>query len=971
MFLSRNVRLDTPVRVNERLIVPMFERAALFRSILRQDETVEVLKSISAHAPLPDHHLSEEIHAEGTRINGLYDEARQLEDAAAKRTRLFTEKLSRLEEELRQTILEATENSNMYEARIRTLEEEVSRLKALLMASERQSSELAGENAQLKEEVAGYKMEAESFNAKTHEHKAQIESITKLLEHEKARCKDLEMQITNLEELRAEERSRDIARIRELERALEAARRKAEELTERLNEPRYTEGPNVGTQADLADPQMVNECERLKNLLKRVSEGGYVDGFLSGVSGNRSGVCEFRLPVDWSSRPYAVEVEVSIDHSQWSAAGMLQLGDGSGKGCSPTDGDVPLDLLMIADRTGEEVAGHFIMSLSDRGLFTIRLQKNHHEWHLRVRLRYGSRVPQLERLLKAAGKDNSKLQADLASRRDLERALESARADCGVLAGERDSSREELREAKAALAAERDANERLEQGGAELEATAKSNIEAERRRGETLLREIDDPKRKQQGPYRAKSGSSGNDDGKYHGRGLKSVGASDDAEVKRLREEVEMLRRSSKSRPEHRHKAEVLSPTREGPAVASLPLAREGSSAPGDSTIYVLQSEIDRLRDELYSYESGWAPDLAALLADARHRATRAEMEVAELEAILKSRGISGLTPMLEGERRRADLAEAEVRRLKEEIRRSQEYGGGNYAMTRRADAAEEELRRLKREITRYQRSESPDLASALESEHRRAEKLEREVARMMDEIHRLRGTHSAAGGENPRAEYAEAELRQLREDFAVMMHREQLSAERTEGEIRRLQDELEAFEQGHKPDLARIIDQERERAARAEAEVRRLREEIRRHEVTHVSAEVGHGTSRSEVSGAEQADGEYSDIAPALDAERRRAERAEAEVLQLIEDLRAVQAGGSCPLGPILDDERHRAECAEVEVCRLQRELCELRNLNLSSGQPEGFDMVLHLQQHIQVLRNDLDKALRDRYEASRSLPV
>ncbi|KAF4730994.1 hypothetical protein FOZ63_019792, partial [Perkinsus olseni] len=113
----------------------------------------------------------------------------------------------------------------------------------------------------------------------------------------------------------------------------------------------------------------------------------------------------------------------------------------------------------------------------------------------------------------------------------------------------------------------------------------------------------------------------------------------------------------------------------------------------------------------------------------------------------------------------------------------------------------------------------SPDLASALEAERRRADKLEREVASMMDEIHRLRGSHRGAGGENPRAEYAEAELRQLREDFAVMMHREQLSAERTEGEMRRLQDELEAFEQGHKPDLARIIDQERERAARAEAE--------------------------------------------------------------------------------------------------------------------------------------------------------
>ncbi|KAF4750216.1 hypothetical protein FOZ63_020763, partial [Perkinsus olseni] len=163
--------------------------------------------------------------------------------------------------------------------------------------------------------------------------------------------------------------------------------------------------------------------------------------------------------------------------------------------------------------------------------------KNHHEWHLRVRLRYGSRVPRLERLLKAAGKDNSKLQADAATRRDLERALESARAECGVLAGERDASREELRKAKTALAAERDANKRLEQGGAELEATAKSKVEAERRRGDTLLREIDDLKRKQQGPYRAKSGSSGNDDEKYHGRGLKSVGASDDAEVKRLREE--------------------------------------------------------------------------------------------------------------------------------------------------------------------------------------------------------------------------------------------------------------------------------------------------------------------------------------------------------------------------------------------------------------------------------------------------
>ncbi|KAF4742372.1 hypothetical protein FOZ63_022966, partial [Perkinsus olseni] len=69
---------------------------------------------------------------------------------------------------------------------------------------------------------------------------------------------------------------------------------------------------------------------------------------------------------------------------------------------------------------------------------------------------------------------------------------------------------------------------------------------------------------------------------------------------------VLMLSSQSKSRREHRHKAEVLSPTREGPAVASLPLAREGSSAPGDSTIYVLQSEIDRLRDELYAYESGW-----------------------------------------------------------------------------------------------------------------------------------------------------------------------------------------------------------------------------------------------------------------------------------------------------------------------------------------------------------------------------
>lgn len=57
-------------------------------------------------------------------------------------------------------------------------------------------------------------------------------------------------------------------------------------------------------------------------------------------------------------------------------------------------------------------------------------------------------------------------------------------------------------------------------------------------------------------------------------------------------------------------------------------------------------------------------------------------------------------------------------------------------------------------------------------------------------------------------------EIRRLREEYvgvsqldsgmaiqraqATLMHREQLSAEWTEEEIRRLRDELEAFEQGH-----------------------------------------------------------------------------------------------------------------------------------------------------------------------------
>lgn len=276
------------------------------------------------------------------------------------------------------------------------------------------------------------------------------------------------MQITDLEDLRAGERSRDLARIRELERGLEAAQRKADELKERLNEPRYTEGPDFGVQADLPDVEMVGECERLKSLLRRVSEGGYADGSLGGVPCNRSGVCELRLPIDWSSRPYAVEVEVSVDKDRWSAAGMLQLGDGSEKGCSPTDGDVPLELLMIVDRTGEEVVGQFLMSLSDRGLFTIGLERNNRGWDLRVRLRYGSRVPQLERLLKNAQEEKSMLLADVAKARDLENALESARAERSLLVGERDSAREELRAAKTALAAERDAKRRLEEGGAEL-----------------------------------------------------------------------------------------------------------------------------------------------------------------------------------------------------------------------------------------------------------------------------------------------------------------------------------------------------------------------------------------------------------------------------------------------------------------------------------------------------------------------
>ncbi|KAF4720715.1 hypothetical protein FOZ63_008676, partial [Perkinsus olseni] len=121
---------------------------------------------------------------------------------------------------------------------------------------------------------------------------------------------------------------------------------------------------------------------------------------------------------------------------------------------------------------------------------------------------------------------------------------------------------------------------------------------------------------------------------------------------------------------------------------------RKGSLAsadPAHSTVHILLSEIDRLRDEFNAYESGWASDLAVLLADERHRATRAEMEVTELEALSKSRGISGLTPMLEGERRRADLAEAEVRRLKraEEIRRSQ-AGSTGPKLTGAVDAVQE-----------------------------------------------------------------------------------------------------------------------------------------------------------------------------------------------------------------------------------------------------------------------------------------
>lgn len=63
-------------------------------------------------------------------------------------------------------------------------------------------------------------------------------------------------------------------------------------------------------------------------------------------------------------------------------------------------------------------------------------------------------------------------------------------------------------------------------------------------------------------------------------------------------------------------------------------------------------------------------------------------MEVAELQAVVEGRGVgsrhvalcvkkgisqvSGLTPMLDGERRRGDQAEREVLRLKEEIRRRQ-----------------------------------------------------------------------------------------------------------------------------------------------------------------------------------------------------------------------------------------------------------------------------------------------------------
>ncbi|EER20622.1 Paramyosin, putative [Perkinsus marinus ATCC 50983] len=850
---------------------------------------------------LPDHHLSEEIYAEGTRINGLYDEARQLEDAAAKRTRLFNEKLSRLEEELRRTILEATENSNMYEVRIRTLDEEAGNLKALLRTSERQSSDLAGENAKLKEEITELKMKTESFDRKASEYRTEVESMIKLSEHDKARCKDLEMQITDLEDLRAGERSRDLARIRELERGLEAAQRKADELKERLNEPRYTEGPDFGVQADLPDVEMVGECERLKSLLRRVSEGGYADGSLGGVPCNRSGVCELRLPIDWSSRPYAVEVEVSVDKDRWSAAGMLQLGDGSEKGCSPTDGDVPLELLMIVDRTGEEVVGQFLMSLSDRGLFTIGLERNNRGWDLRVRLRYGSRVPQLERLLKNAQEENSMLLADVAKLRDLENALESARAERSLLVGERDSAREELRAAKTALAAERDAKRRLEEGGAELvpkepsrfeidvmfdqEATTKSRVEEERRRGDSLQREVDRLRHSQQDPYRRESGQAERRDGQYQSRVSKSLMGG---------EEVDVFRRSDTTHPEgHR----------------------------------------GRMTDNRHNLPAT-APDLAALLASTRDRATRAEMEVAELQAVVEGRGVSGLTPMLDGERRRGDQAEREVLRLKEEIRRRQEYGRDSEALMRRAERAEEEVRRLRWELDRCQQAEVSDSVYT---------------------------------------ENAEMEIRRLREEYATLMHREQLSAEWTEEEIRRLRDELEAFEQGHNPDLARIIDQERARAARAEAEVRRLREELRRSGSAHVSVELRGAPDQprspspdlleleKERRRAQQAEAECPDIVPALDAERRRAERAEREVLQLMEDLRVAQTMSADGLRVL----RGRYVASNENSVNYD---VSLQNLGLSSDQSSDFDMVLHLQQHIQVLRNDLDRALRDRYETSRA---
>ncbi|KAF4650084.1 hypothetical protein FOL47_001455 [Perkinsus chesapeaki] len=839
-----------------------------------------------------------------------------------------------------------------------------------------------------------------------------LSSQSRLLDHEKARCRDLEMQLADLEELRADERSRDAGRIRELERALEIARRRIDELTDRLNEPRYTEGPNVGVQVDLPDLEMVYECERLKALLRRVSEGGYVDGFLGGVHGNRTGVCEIRLPIDWSSRPYAVEVEVSIDDDRWAAAGMVQLGDGSEKGCSPTGGEVPLDLLMVADGGGDEVAGHFVMSLSDRGLFTIRLQQNHHGWDLRARLRYGSRVPRLEYLLRAAEEGNSRLQADVASLRDLEIALDNARSECGALGGEVASLREDLRATKAALAAERDANQRLEEGGAEMEANANSRLEEERRRGDSLQREIERLKRELEERLRRRSsmesGPAEKGEGKFQSRVSGSLMASNDDEVTRLREEVEILRRST-IRPSGRHEREEII-IKEGPTASRATidesktftsLAAPASSSSVESRSRVLQSEVDRLRDELMAYERGWAPDLAPLLANARERATRAEVEVAELQTELKNRGMSGLTPMLEGERRRADLAEGEVLRLREELRNStsssQAFGSmGSDAMKRRAEAAEDESRRLRRELEQYERSESPDLAAVVTSERRRAQRLEKEVVRATDELQRLRDSASGMEGENIRAEYAEAELKRLQEDYAAVLNREQMRAERTEGEIRRLHDELEAFERGRDPDLALVIERERHRAARAEADVRTLQEELRRADVAHTSFGMRQNTSRSrsrspdpfalekESRRAQQAEAEVRrlreelwsiersecpDLAPTLEAERRRAERAEAEVLQLVEDLRMSQSCGSCPLGPVLEDERRRAEWAEIEVSRLQQELCELRNYGLSSGSSGGFDMVSHLQQHIQVLRNDLDKALRDRYEESRRI--